>query len=99
MRDAIIAAVNHDGDSDSTGSITGNIIGAIYGYEAIQRERLFCPDGKEPEDTIELTDIILALADDLFTGCIISEYSPIDTPEKKQWYARYCKKKPEGLSN
>ena len=99
MRDAIIAAVNHDGDSDSTGSITGNIIGAIYGYEAIQRERLFCPDGKEPEDTIELADIILALADDLFTGCIISEYNPIDTPEKKQWYARYCKKEPEGLYN
>lgn len=39
MRDAIIAAVNHDGDSDSTGAITGNIMGAIYGYEAIKRER------------------------------------------------------------
>ena len=47
MRDAIIAAVNHDGDSDSTGSITGNIMGAIYGYEAITRERLFCPKGKD----------------------------------------------------
>lgn len=97
MKDAIIAAVNHDGDSDSTGSITGNIMGAIYGYEAIKRERLFCPEGKEFEDTIELANIILALADDLFTGCIISEYDPIDTPEKKQWYARYCKMQPVGL--
>lgn len=99
MRDAIIAAVNHDGDSDSTGSITGNIMGAIYGYEAIKKERLFCPEGKNFKETIELHKIILALADDLFTGCIISEYDPIDTPEKKQWYARYCEMKPAGIMN
>lgn len=97
MREAIIAAVNHDGDSDSTGSITGNIMGAIYGYEVIKRERLFCPYGKKFEDTIELHNIILAIADDLYTGCIISEYDPIDTPEKKQWYARYCEMKPVGI--
>ena len=97
MKDAIIAAVNHDGDSDSTGSITGNIMGAIYGYEAITRQRLFCPEGKRFEDTIELHNIILALADDLYTGCIISEYDPIETPEKKQWYARYCEMKPVGI--
>ena len=98
MRDAIIAAVNHDGDSDSTGSITGNIMGAIYGYEAIKREHLFCPEGTTFEDTLELNNIILALADDLFSGCIISEFDPIETPEKKQWYARYCKMKPVGLN-
>lgn len=97
MKEAIIAAVNHDGDSDSTGSITGNIMGAIYGYEAIKRERLFCPYGKKFEDTIELHNIILAIADDIYTGCIISEYDPIDTPEKKQWYARYCEMKPVGI--
>lgn len=97
MKEAIIAAVNHDGDSDSTGSITGNIMGAIYGYEAIKRERLFCPYGKKFEDTVELHNIILAIADDLYTGCIISEYDPIDTPEKKQWYARYCEMKPVGI--
>lgn len=97
MKEAIIAAVNHDGDSDSTGSITGNIMGAIYGYEAIKRERLFCPYGKKFEDTIELHNIILAIADDLYTGCIISEYDPIDTLEKKQWYARYCEMKPVGI--
>lgn len=97
MRVAIIAAVNHDGDSDSTGAITGNIMGAIYGYEAIKSERMFCPDGKEFEETIELANIILALADDLYTGCVISEYDPIETPEKKQWYKRYCEMKPVGI--
>lgn len=97
VEDAIIASVNHDGDSDSTGSICGNIMGAIYGYEAIRRQRIFCPPGKELEQTLELSDIILALADDLYTSCIISEYDPIDTPEKRQWYERYCQMKPVGL--
>ena len=31
----LIAAVNHSGDSDSTGAIAGNIIGAILGYKRI----------------------------------------------------------------
>jgi ADP-ribosylglycohydrolase len=97
INDAIIAAVNHNGDSDSTGSICGNIMGAIYGYEAIKRQRLLCPDNREFEDTIELANIILALADDLYTGCCISEYCPIETPEQKQWYARYCEMKPAGI--
>ncbi len=95
--DAIIAAVNHDGDSDSTGSITGNIMGAIYGYESIKSERLFCPTGMEFETTIELGDIILALSDDLFSGCIISEFDPLDTPEKQQWFYRYYRMMPEGI--
>ena len=97
VEEAIIAAVNHDGDSDSTGSVCGNIMGAIYGYEAIKRQRLFCPQGKEFEDTLELSNITLALADDLYTSCIISDYDPIDTPEKKQWYERYCEMKPSGI--
>ena len=96
MEDAVIAAVNHDGDSDSTGAICGNIMGAIYGYEAMKRKRLFCPQGKELEPTLELSNIILTLADDLYTSCIISECAPIDTPEKRQWYDRYCEMKPVG---
>ena len=98
IEDALIAAVNHDGDSDSTGAICGNIMGAIYGYEAIKRMNLFCPQGHDFEQTLELSNIILALADDLYTSCIISEYSPIDTPEKHQWYMRYCEMEPVGLN-
>lgn len=26
-----------------------------------------------------------------------SEYDPIETPEKKQWYERYCEMKPVGI--
>lgn len=94
---AIIAAVNHDGDSDSTGSICGNIVGAIYGYDMLKRHRTFCPDGAELEQTLELSNIILALADDLASGCIISEYSEMNTPAKQQWYLRYCKMQPVGI--
>ena len=59
---AIIAAVNHSGDSDSTGALTGNIVGALCGYDAI--------DSKWKDD-LELKDIILEVADDLCYGCLM----------------------------
>ena len=34
----ILAAVNHSGDSDSTGSITGNILGLINGLNSIPKK-------------------------------------------------------------
>lgn len=34
----LIWSVNHGGDSDSTGAVAGNIIGAILGYNAIPKE-------------------------------------------------------------
>ena len=98
VEDAIIASVNHDGDSDSTGSVCGNIMGAIYGYEHIKERNIFCPEGCKLEDTLELSEITLAMADDLYTGCIIGEYCRIDTPEKRQWEERYCNMIPSGIS-
>lgn len=58
--DAIIAAVNHSGDSDSTGAIAGNIMGAYLGEKAIEKRFL------EP---LELRSTIEQLAEDLYTGC------------------------------
>jgi ADP-ribosylglycohydrolase len=56
FQEGIVLAVNHDGDSDSTGAITGNLLGAQLGVAAI-------PDAwLEP---LELRDAIAALADDL----------------------------------
>ena len=89
VEDAIRAAVNHDGNSSVTGMLCGYIIGAVHGYEAIKRRRIFCPDEKDLERTLEYSKTILELADDLFTSCIIDEYTPLDTPEKKRWYKRY----------
>lgn len=59
FEDAVIAAVNHSGDSDSTGAVCGNIMGAIVAYEAL------------PEyfkEDLELHDVILHVADVLWRG-------------------------------
>ncbi len=55
-REAIIAAVNHSGDSDSIGAITGNIVGAAHSVASL------------PEtwtEQVELRDVIGILARDL----------------------------------
>lgn len=54
---ALIISVNHNGDSDSTGAITGNILGAYLGIKAIP--------GKWIEE-VELSEEIIDLSDDLF---------------------------------
>ena len=35
FKEGIVSSINHDGDSDTTGSITGNILGAYLGKNAI----------------------------------------------------------------
>ncbi|MEI9937862.1 MAG: ADP-ribosylglycohydrolase family protein [Pseudomonadota bacterium] len=49
-------AVNHGGDSDSTGSLTGQLLGTLWGIECIPLRWL---------DQVELRDIIEELARDL----------------------------------
>ena len=74
---AVTAAVNHSGDSDSTGAIVGNIIGAWLGYEAIEEKWL---------KDLELKRVLLETADDLWAGCpgTIEEIKADET-----WYGRY----------
>lgn len=74
---AMIVSVNHKGDSDSTGAVTGNILGALIGYDAI--------DSKWKKD-LELLDVILEVADDLCHGCQMSEYSYYFDPA---WATKY----------
>ena len=59
FEDAMIAAVNHRGDSDSTGAVCGNILGSAIGYEAIPQFY---------KDDLEMHDLILHMADDLWRG-------------------------------
>ncbi|MBR6186617.1 MAG: ADP-ribosylglycohydrolase family protein [Clostridia bacterium] len=56
---ALIAAVNHGGDSDSTGAIAGNIVGAMIGYERIPSKY---------KEHLELHELILQMADALWQG-------------------------------
>ncbi|MEO8587179.1 MAG: ADP-ribosylglycohydrolase family protein [Acidobacteriota bacterium] len=59
FREGVLLAVNHSGDSDSTGSIAGNILGAALGQGAIPARWL---------EQLELRDVIEQVAADLVTG-------------------------------
>ncbi len=54
---AIICAVNCGEDRDSTGGITGNLIGAMTGYNRIANKW---------KNNLELHDVLIEVADDLF---------------------------------
>lgn len=56
LRDGLILAVNHGGDSDSTGAITGNLLGTLLGDSAIPGPWL---------GQVELAGVITEMADDL----------------------------------
>jgi ADP-ribosylglycohydrolase len=77
---ALIAAVNHDGDSDSTGAVTGNILGAALGAGAIPAKFL---------EKLEHREVITELADDLYNDCKMGEHGENPDPV---WEAKYVKK-------
>jgi ADP-ribosylglycohydrolase len=58
---ALLLSVNHSGDSDSTGSITGNILGTIHGKKGIPDRWL---------EHLELRGVISELARDLAVGFV-----------------------------
>ena len=54
---ALMVSVNHSGDSDSTGAVTGNILGALIGYTNIPRQW---------KRGLELHRAIIKIADELY---------------------------------
>jgi len=52
----VLFAVNHSGDSDSTGAITGNILGALFGKKVIPSKWL---------ENLELSEVIEEISGDL----------------------------------
>ena len=58
FEDGVVMAVNHGGDSDSTGLIAGHLLGIMHGVEAIPERWL---------TTLELQPVLAAVADDLAT--------------------------------
>ena len=75
---AIRTAVNHKGDSDSTGAICGNILGAWLGKEAVE----------EAFDLtkLELVDVITEIAEDLYR--VVEEGVP-DKGKDPDWDRKY----------
>jgi ADP-ribosylglycohydrolase len=56
FKKGVLLAVNHSGDSDSTGAITGNILGAYLGMSSIPKDWIM---------SVELNDVIRELAADM----------------------------------
>jgi len=83
LRDGLLLAVNHSGDSDSTGSMVGNLLGVMHGESAIPPELL---------GGLELRDVITEVADDLadaFYGAGVGgEYEERTAHVERVW-ARY----------
>ena len=69
---ALIVSVNHRGDSDSTGAVTGNILGALTGFEKI---------GDKWKNRLELTEVIDELSED-----ICSSFEKEDTVWYQKYY-------------
>ena len=57
MESALRLAVTHSGDSDSTGCITGHILGALHGVEAIPQRWL---------EQLDQRDVVETVATDLY---------------------------------
>lgn len=83
VRDALLLAVNHSGDTDSTASVAGNVVGALVGEAALPAEWV---------GNVELADVITRIADDLvaafYEDAVGSEHEPM-TPEVEAFIARY----------
>lgn len=56
INEALVMAANHDGDSDSTAAVCGNILGAAVGIEALDQAEV---------SKLELLPLILSTADSL----------------------------------
>jgi ADP-ribosylglycohydrolase len=76
----VVLAVNHSGDSDSTGSIAGQLLGAMHGVQAIPESWL---------KPLELRSVIQEMADDLAT---LNEWNLVNddsTHEADYYFNKY----------
>jgi ADP-ribosylglycohydrolase len=76
--DALALAVTHSGDSDSTGAICGNILGALHGEVAVPVYL---------SEQVEGRDAILALADDMATE--FTQEPAAQAADRDAWWERY----------
>ena len=65
FKKAVVLAVNHSGDSDSTGSVCGNIVGALNGLNCIPEEYT---------ENLELYSLICETASDLIDNDVTEDF-------------------------
>ncbi|ADB33399.1 ADP-ribosylation/Crystallin J1 [Kribbella flavida DSM 17836] len=78
--DALALAVTHSGDSDSTGAICGNLLGALHGETALPAELVFAVEGR---------GVILQLADDFVLEFVHGRRLHGDHGPETAWRTRY----------
>lgn len=76
---ALLAAVNHSGDGDSTGSIAGNLLGAAHGPQAVRETWLENLDGRE---------VVVQIASDAATEMLNTPCEPGGSA-RPEWWNRY----------
>lgn len=78
LLDALALGVTHSGDSDSTGAICGNILGALHGEAAVPAHL---------SEQVEGRDAILTLADDMVTE--FTQDPAAEDADLGVWWNRY----------
>ncbi len=74
---AILASVNHSGDSDSTGIVCGSLVGVIAGEEPIPTDWI---------GSLDITDIVTQMADDMWR----ERFDPPEVGDPtSEWSIRY----------
>ncbi|WP_069160298.1 ADP-ribosylglycohydrolase family protein [Nocardia altamirensis] len=68
VRAALLLSVNHSGDSDSTGAVAGNLIGAIHGVSGLPMEWVAEVEGR---------DVLVQVADDLVMSSRLGDRSAL----------------------
>jgi len=74
-KNGVLAAVNHSGNSDSTGSITGNILGICNGLKSIPEHWI---------SNLHYNEVVSQLSQDLYTGFQVDNFIP-----DKDWIDKY----------
>jgi ADP-ribosyl-[dinitrogen reductase] hydrolase len=72
---ALLVAVNHSGDSDSTGAVCGNLAGALYAEGSLEKRWL---------ERLELREVIETVASDA-----LAEFGPEPPLGADEWFVRY----------
>lgn len=68
VRRAFLLSVNHSGDSDSTGAVTGNLLGARHGLDALPLDWCAAVEGR---------DDLAQVADDLVAAFVYGDRAPL----------------------
>ena len=84
LEEGVILAANIDGDSDSTGSIAGNLLGAMYGEASIPLRWL---------EQLEMGDVIEEISGDFF-DCVEWPLGGAQSIKISEPASQYCAKYP-----